>query len=214
MEEKVMNENPETEVAAVTEIPEEENTVAAETETTTAEEPAEVENTEVTETESEPSIELNVKIGTKELFSFLMKHTYSGLSGVIGLVISVAALVLFLLGFAEGDPFRIVVLLFLASLFTIVNPAMLWVKAKGQSVKNPLYKDELHYFLNEKEVGLNVNGKKEVIEWSRIMNCKKTKSVYILYTTKIHAILLPVSGMNENKEKIDDLIARKVIRKK
>ena len=169
-----------------------------------------VEKVDEKDIQNEEGLKLKVKIGTKELFHFLFTHTYTSPSGIIGLCVSIGSLVLLAMGFAEGDDFRMAVLAVMGSLFTVFNPIMLWVKAKGQAVKNPLYKNELIYILSDTGVSLIANGKKETIEWNKIIKCKRTKTVYLLYTTKIHAILLPVAGMTGQKEQVDELITTKV----
>ena len=158
----------------------------------------------------EKPIELKVKITGKELFSFMMKHTYSRFSGLFGLGLSLVALVLLVMSFGDGDDMKAIILLVIALLFTVVNPLMLYTRAKQQALSNPVYKETLLYTLDESSISLKVNDTEESIEWEKILKWKKTGSVCILYTTDIHAILLPFSCMGDQRKKVETLIESKV----
>ena len=158
----------------------------------------------------ERSFELRVKITAKELFAFMMKHTYSSASGIFGILLSVGCLVLFFAGFAGNDDTKKVILLIIGLLFTVVNPVMLYTKAKQQALKNPLYKEILVYTLDEEGISLTADGKTEAIRWESIVDYKKGFGVCLLYTSKIHSILLPFSSMGEKKDEIVTFIQAKV----
>lgn len=155
-------------------------------------------------------VQLSVKINSKELYSFLLWHTYTTASGLFGLFISVMSLVLLAMGYANGDSFRALALIVLGLMFTVINPILLYKKARNQAVNNPVYKNEMIYILDEKGITLKAGEAEETVEWTRIRKCRKTKVVYILYTTKIHAILLPFSAMKEEKELVEQWIHTKV----
>ena len=158
-------------------------------------------------------IELHVKISAKELFSFMLRHTYTSGSGLFGLVISLLCLILLGAGYAKGDDFRTVVLLALGLMFTVVNPILLYMKAKNQAMTNPVYKNELVYTLDDTGVTLNGEAATETVEWSKIRKWKKTRILHILYTTPIHAILLPVVSMKGNRAKVEALLESKLKKK-
>ncbi|MDO4554745.1 MAG: YcxB family protein [Lachnospiraceae bacterium] len=148
-------------------------------------------------------VELKVKIGPKELFSFLFRHTYTTPSGIFGLCVSLTAFLLLILGYAKGDDFRMIVLLVLGLLFTVINPIMLYMRAKNQALTNPVYKNELCYTLDESGITLEVGEAKETVAWDKIRRWKRTRVVHILYTTKIHAILLPFSCMKGKEKEVE-----------
>ena len=155
-------------------------------------------------------IRLNVRIGAKDLFSFMAYHTYSHLSGLFGIGLSLLALVMLLSGFGGDDPVKNIILLILGLLFTVINPIMLFVKAKQQAMNNPVYKEILFYTLSDKGISLSIKNTKESIEWAQVLKFKKTKRVCILYTTEVHAILLPFSCMEGNGDKVVAFIESKV----
>ena len=155
-------------------------------------------------------IRLNVRIGAKDLFSFMAYHTYYHLSGLFGIGLSLLALVTLLAGLGGDDPVKNIILLVLGLLFTVINPLMLFAKAKQQAMNNPMYKENLCYTLTEEGISLSLKDTTESIEWAQILKFKKTKRVCILYTTQVHAILLPFACMEGNKDKVVAFIESKV----
>lgn len=155
-------------------------------------------------------IRINVRIGTMDLLSFMLYHTYTTLSGLFGLGLSLLSLAMLIGGFAAGDTVKTIILLVLGLLFTVVNPIMLFVKAKQQAMNNPVYKEILFYTLTDKGIALTVKNSKEAIEWNQVLKCKKTRRVLMLYTTEVHAILLPFACMEEKRAQIEAFIDAKV----
>lgn len=159
------------------------------------------------------TIELHVRISAKELFSFMLRHTYTTVSGLFGLALSLICLLLLIAGYAKGDDFRTIVLLVLGLMFTVLNPILLYMKAKNQAVSNPAYKEELFYTLKEEGITLEVGEAQETVEWSKIRKWKRTGILHILYTTPIHAILLPISSMEGKRDEVEALLESKLKKK-
>lgn len=155
-------------------------------------------------------IRIEAKIDAKVLFSFMLRHTYTSFSGILTILIGIGAFVLFYQSLSGNDDTQKLILLIIALLFTVGNPYLLYKKAKDQAKRNPLYKEKLVYTLDDVGVHLNVEDKEETLEWPRIKKWKKTGKVCILYTSKIHAILLPYKDMGEQRKAVEALIQSKV----
>ncbi len=162
----------------------------------------------------EKRYELDIKITTKDLFSFMIHHSNTSFSGIFGLILSVGALILLFTGYAQGNDMGNLVLLFLGLCFTVINPLTMYKKAMDQVKNNPMYRDELHYVLDETGVSLVKENKTESIEWNRILKFKKTKRVFALYTTGVHAVILPTEGFEGQREEVETFIKSKVKGKK
>ncbi len=153
--------------------------------------------------EVEPAIyEVETRVTTKELYSYLMMHTYSSFSGKIYIIISILALVMLLLGAGGSDMTMKIVLVVVASLYTIVNPIMLYFKAAKQAKTNPAYKDVMKFGFHEKGMNLAFGGNEGMIPWDKIMKVKKTKKVYAIYTDPIHAFLIAAKDLKKNGDEI------------
>lgn len=156
------------------------------------------------------TIKIEAKIDAKVIFSFLLRHTYTSLSGIVGLLISGTAFVFFLRSLGGENDFQKVLLLVVSLLFTVINPYLLYEKAKDQAARNLLYKETLLYTLDDEGICLEVDGKEERVVWSMVKKWKKTGKVCILYTSTVHAILLPYASMNGKRDQVEKLIQEKM----
>ena len=153
-------------------------------------------------------MKFTTNIKTNELFQFLLRHSYAGISGKVGFVISLAAAVMFLRGIPDfaGNETKMIVLGFLALLFTVVNPVMLYTRAKKQKLMNPAYKNAMEYELDEEGIKLYAGGQEGGIPWNRIIKIKESGSLYMLYTTRINAFLWPKKDMGAREKEIMDYV--------
>lgn len=158
----------------------------------------------------EKKYDLSIKITTKDLFSFMIHHANTTISGVFGLILSFGALILLFTGYAQGNDMGNVVLLVVGLSFTVINPVSMYYKAQQQVKNNPLYKNVLHYVLDEEGVSLVRDDRTESIEWNRILKFKKTKRVFALYTTGVHAVILPTAGFADQADEVEAFIKSKI----
>lgn len=166
-----------------------------------------VDEDEIQVQEVEPAVyEVETKIGTGELYNYLMMHTYSSFSGKVCVILSVLALIMLLLGAGKGDMTKTVILGIVALLYTVINPIMLYMKAARQAKLNPAYKDCMKFGFHEKGVNISFGGNEGMIPWDKMMKVKKTKKVYALYTDPIHAFLIAVKDLQKTGNEIENYI--------
>lgn len=173
-----------------------------------------IDEDEIQVQEVEPAVyELETKITTKELYSYLMMHTYSSFSGKICVILSVLALIMLLLGAGKGDMTKTAILGIVAVLYTVINPVMLYLKAARQAKLNPAYKDSMKFGFHEKGVNIAFGGNEGMIPWDKIRKGKKTKKVYALYTDPIHAFLIATKDLRKTGTEIEDYIEEHMAQK-
>ncbi len=144
-------------------------------------------------------MKFDTNITTGEIFGFLMSHAYAGISGKIGLVISLVGAVLFIKGLPNfaGNETNMIIYAILAVTFTVINPFLLFTKAKKQKLTNPAYKTGMEYELGEEGIHLQAAGQEGDLPWNYIIQIRETKSLYILYTTRINAFIWPKKDVNQ-----------------
>lgn len=149
-------------------------------------------------------MKFRTKINTNELFQFLLHHAYRGINGKIGLIISLASAVLFVIGIPDfsGNETKMVVFAIIALLYTVINPIMLYTKAKKQKLTNPVYKKEMEYVLDDEGIKLYVEDQEGGIPWDRIVMITETSSLYILYTTRVNAFLWQKKDLGTQSQEI------------
>ncbi len=141
-------------------------------------------------------------IHTNEIFEFLMRYSYAGVVGKIGPLISLGAAVLFVKNVPNfsGNEMQVILSGILALLFTVINPILLYLKAKQQKLTNKAYKSEMLYELNDEGIKLFVGEQEGGIPWEYIVKIEETKSLYLLYTTRVNAFLWPKKDMGNQQK--------------
>ena len=155
-------------------------------------------------------IKLTIHIKTMDMFWFFMKHFYSSFSGIFGVIVSLGALVFFGLSLGKIQPFQMVLLLVLASLFTVLQPMQFLLKAYQQVKMLPVYKEPIDYVLNEKEIRVHQKEENIQIPWENVYKVVEGGKAIYIYTSAVHSFIWPKSQMNEKTESIKELIKEKL----
>ena len=122
-----------------------------------------------------------------DMYRFLMHHAYIGVSGIINLLISAGALVLLFAGAGGGQAFSNLMLILIASLFTIINPILLYYKAAKQVKLTPMFQKPIDYFTD-------------------IWKAVETKHAFYFYLSMRGAYILPKEALLEHAEEIKKLV--------
>lgn len=145
-------------------------------------------------------INFDVDLTTGELYRFSMRHTYFSASGVVGLFISLGSWVLVAMRYRVLDRTAIIALIITGFLFTVVQPIMLYSKAKAQKKRNEDINAALHYRLDETGISVSQGEQEAAIKWYEIRKRVKTGSAMYLYMSSVRAFIFPKAQLGENYE--------------
>lgn len=151
-------------------------------------------------------IEFDTKITSGDLYHFLIRHFYTGFSGIFGLVLSGGALVLFFMGIGKREPYQLILLLVMASLFTIVQPLQMKMKAYQQIKLTPIFKEPLHYLVNQEGITVSQNGDTTMLPWDGFRKIVETRKAYLLYMTTVNASIIPKEQLGEKEAPLRQII--------
>lgn len=152
------------------------------------------------------SVTVNMKV--RYMYSFLFQHLHRSVRGIFGVVLSLAALVMFFLSLGKDvDGSRLVILLVIGLLFTVVNPIMLFFKAQQQVLLSPVFKQPLTYIFYEEGMEVVQGEQSQFIEWNKVIAVRKTASVLILYTSRNSGSILAYKELKEKRREVESLIA-------
>ena len=145
-------------------------------------------------------IELEVKIDSKDLYDYMLRHTYNSASGIVG---SCAGALLVVLAILTGQwlylVFGLILLLYL--------PWTLFLRSKQQALTNPSFQKPLHYQLSDE--GLTISQGEESIQylWSDMHKAVSTGRSIILYTSPVNATIFPKEQMGDKKTAVIEMIS-------
>lgn len=141
-------------------------------------------------------VEFDINLTASELYEFLMHHSYSGFSGMAGLIISFGSLIMCALNFRHIEITAIIALIIIGLLFTVIQPVMLYGKAKVQIKKNESINSSLHYKISENGIEVSQEEQRAFVKWYEVRKRKITKNAIYLYMSPVRAFIFPKSQCN------------------
>lgn len=145
-------------------------------------------------------IEFDVKITSNILYDYMLRHTYSSLSGLMGSLAGVLMLMLFA---SNRQP----VCLIIGVVILLYLPWTLFIKSKQQALNTPAFRKPLHYRLSDEGIEVSQDDTTEKMGWADMYKAVSTTHSIIVYTTRTNACIFPKKDLEENKYKVIEIIS-------
>ena len=145
-------------------------------------------------------LEFDVKVTPGVLYDYMLFHTYTSASGLIGSAVGALMVVTFFMGY--GVLFLIGGAVILAYL-----PWTLFIKSRQQYLSNPAFKNPLHYQMDEKGVTVDQNGERQSQSWENMYKAVSTPRSLILYTSPVNASIFPKKDLGEKALSVTQMIS-------
>lgn len=145
-------------------------------------------------------IEFDIKINAGVLYDYMLHHTYTSASGLLGT--GVGALMIVAFSMQHSVIFLIAGIVILAYL-----PWTLFIRSRQQMLANPAFKEPLHYRLDEEGITVSQNETEEKQSWDQMYKAISTGRSVIVYTSRVNASIFPKKDLGENKAKVIEIIS-------
>ena len=145
-------------------------------------------------------IEFDVKITSNVLYDYMLRHTYSSLSGIIGSVVGVLMLILFA---SNRQP----ICLIIGAVILLYLPWTLFLRSRQQALNTPAFKKPLHYRLSDEGIEVSQDDTVEQMGWDGMVKAVSTANSIIVYTTKTNACIFPKKDLGDKKYKVIEIIS-------
>ena len=147
-------------------------------------------------------MKFHTQLKAKDIFKFSLAYTYSGVQAILTIfMLGVGAYMIVQgIGQPEGQIFGVVVI----ALFVVINPLMIYVKAKKQAIENPVYKNPTYYTLRDDGIFVELGEESATIEWARVYKVTHFMGLTLLYTGKQQAFVFPDYELGDDREKMLD----------
>lgn len=152
------------------------------------------------------SVKFTVKMTEKYMYDFFLYNTYTSLSGLLGPVVGVAALMVAFNSYQKGGFASAVPALLIAILFLIINPIQLKSRAKMQVQQSEMFKKPLEYEFNETGIVVRQDELEAVNQWGEFVKAVSTQKSVILYLNRVRALIFPKECMGEQYEEVLKMI--------
>lgn len=143
------------------------------------------------------AVKFDVKMTEKAMYDFLLYHTYTKVSGMVGVIFG---FLMFLFGVkqvAEGQAETSVFFFFLAFFFLVFTPVILRKRAKEQVKHTSMFQEPIHYELTDKGVAVSQGEQKTLNKWKDFERAVATNQSIILYVTRMRALIFPRKDLGE-----------------
>lgn len=144
-------------------------------------------------------IEFDVKMTTNKMYDYMLRHTFTSFSGIVGEMLGILLVVGF---FVTGKwlylPAGIVVVFY--------QPVSLYMRSKKQVVSNEVFKTPLHYVLDDKGITVSSGENTDSLEWDKMYRAVSTMRSIVLYTTRVNACIFPKEDLGDQKDDVIKMI--------
>lgn len=148
-------------------------------------------------------LEFDVKVNAPVLYDYMLHHTYTSASGLIGTTVGA----LLVCGFFIGGG---VIYLLIGGVILLYLPGSLWLKSKQQAALTPAFKEALHYRLDDEGITVSQNETSETTAWDAVYKAVSTKGSIIVYTSRVNAFLFPRKSVGDKKDQLIQIISTHV----
>lgn len=145
-------------------------------------------------------LEFDIKISPNDLFDYMMYHTYTGMSGIIGTVCGFFMILVFFKGYQ--------ILYLIGGLIILLYlPVSLFMRSRNQYLSNPSFKEPLHYFMNDEGITISQGETSESQSWEDMVKAVSTPGSIIVYTSRVKASIFPKKQLGDQRAALIKMIS-------
>ena len=146
------------------------------------------------------SVEFDVNMTTGKMYDYMLRHTFTSFAGVVGEILGVVLVVGF---FVTGQWLYLVA----GIICVFYQPVALYYRAKQQVSKNEVFKEPLHYRLDDDGITVVSGDNSDSLTWDKMYKAVSTSRSVILYTGRVNACIFPKEDMGEKKDEVIRMIS-------
>ena len=143
---------------------------------------------------------LDIEINAGGLYDYMLMHSYNSPAGIMG---SALGAVMVLVAFSTGK------WLFLIGgvILLLYLPWVLFIKSRQQILSNPVFKQPLHYLLDENGITISQGETSTTQSWEDMVKAVSTGRSIILYTSRVNATIFPKNQMGDKRAAVIEIIS-------
>lgn len=145
-------------------------------------------------------LEFDIKMTSGALYDYLLYHTYTSLSGMLGTFVGVFLLMAFLAT-------KYFIYLIAGVVLIAYLPCSLFLRAKQQAMNTPAFKNPLHYKMTDEGISVSQGENEESQSWESCVKAVSTSRSIILYTSKVTASVFPKEDLGDKREALIRMIS-------
>jgi hypothetical protein len=145
-------------------------------------------------------VELDIKIEAGDLYDYTLRHAYNSPSGLMG---SILGAVMIIVGVMQQAWIFVIG----GAVLLLYLPWTLFIKSRQQAMSNPVFKEPLHYVLDENGITISQGEVSTTQSWADMVKAVSTSRSIIVYTSKVNATIFPKSQLGDMKDAVIEIIS-------
>ncbi|MCR4806041.1 MAG: YcxB family protein [Lachnospiraceae bacterium] len=147
--------------------------------------------------------EFDVKMTTSAMYDYMMYHTMTGMQFYLAVGIGVMAIAAFVI---DHNPLYLIAGL----VMLLYLPCERYIQAGRQVKLNPVFKENLHYTLDDEKMSIDVKEEHMEAPWDTVTKVRSTRKSLILYTGSVTATIFPRESLGSDYAGVVSLIKDRV----
>lgn len=145
-------------------------------------------------------IEFDIQIKAGDLYDYMLRHVYNSAMGIVGNGIGGVLVVAALL--TKNWMVLIPGIIILAYI-----PWTLFLKSRQQALKNPAFKQPLHFVMDDDGIAVSQGAETQKQAWGDLYKAVSTPRSIILYTSAVNASIFPKRELGSQKMQVIQMIS-------
>lgn len=135
--------------------------------------------------------EFDIQLKPIDMYRYNMYHAYTSASGYLAILMSVIAFVGAARTWGEVSLSYTAVYLALGLIFLAYMPVTLYVRSKQQVLSSPVFKNPLHYVVDDVGVTTSQGEASSTLEWGQVYRVVATKHNILVCINPRNAFIIP-----------------------
>ncbi len=154
-------------------------------------------------------ISFDVNIEVKDMYKFLLNNIYRKATGIIWIIFSFVVIGVTIYTWGDVEYAYSALMIVLASLYTVVNPVVLYFKARKQIKRTDAFKNTLHYTVDGEGIKISQGDVSAEAEWDDMWKAVRYGSQVVVYANAMSAFIWPVRCI-ENYDGVMDIMRERM----
>jgi hypothetical protein len=145
-------------------------------------------------------VELDIKIEPGDLYDYTLRHAYNSPSGLMGSILGAVMII-------AGVMQQAWIFVIGGAALLLYLPWTLFIKSRQQALSNPVFKEPLHYVLDENGITISQGEVSTTQGWDDMVKAVSTPRSIIVYTSRVNATIFPKSQLGDMKDAVIEIIS-------
>ena len=156
-------------------------------------------------------IRIDVKLSAKDLFIFNVKQVYSGMQGILSIILPIFMFAYAVVTWGETSIGSTLLYIGLGIVFLVYVPISLWMRVnKVINDENNALSKTLCYTFAKENILVEVGKESAEFQWENIYQMKTWGKLLLIYTNRINAYILPLEQVGKNYDSLSKLAHQKL----